>query len=473
MAVDYDLVIIGGSEAGVYAAIAAAKLRARVALVATDWQVTNAVGNHTLSYLGHLTQQTRRINPLGQHEEVSWQTAVEWSEAVVATLADSVSPARLAALGIDVIQGAGAFHDRPPLTFVVNQRVLRSRAYLLAPRYQPIIPEIPGLQTAGFLDSNWIRSQSAHQSPPGTVVIIGSAPDGIEIAQTLARFGSQVTMVFRSAHLLPKEDPETAFLLQAQLEAEGVRILSQTQVSQVRQFDGKKWVQAGDRAIETDEILLAGGQSPDIASLNLEAVGVQFEQRHLRLNRRLQTTNPRIYACTHLVGSYPFAHVARYETQIALRNALFLPYRQFDPHFLPHTYLTKPELASVGLTEPEARAKFGKEVWVVRQPLCTLSQAQIQAETTGFCKLIIRDNGQILGAHLLGAQTSELIGTIALAMRHRLKIQTLAELPFPSPTYSEILNQVAISWQQQRLVKNERFKDFLEGWFQLRRSWSR
>jgi pyruvate/2-oxoglutarate dehydrogenase complex dihydrolipoamide dehydrogenase (E3) component len=472
MAVDYDLVIIGGSEAGIYAAIAAAKLKARVALVATDWQVTDAVGNHALSYLGHLTQQTGRINPLGQREKISWQTAVEWSEAVVATLAENVSPARLAALGIDVIQGSGAFHDRPHLAFVVNQRVLRSRAYLLAPRYQPIIPEISGLQTAGFLTCDLIRSQPVHPLP-NTVVIVGSAPDGIEAAQTLARFGSQVTMVFRSAHLLPKEDPEAAFLLQAQLEADGVRILSQTQVSQVRQFDGKKWVQAGDRAIETDAILLAGGQAPDLASLNLEAVGVQFEQRHLRLNHRLQTTNPRIYACTHLIGNYPFAHVARYQAQVALRNALFLPWRQAGTHHLPRTYFTKPELASVGLTEPQARAKFGKDVWVVRQPFRTLNQAQIQAETTGFCKLVVRNNGEILGAHLLGAQVSELIGTIALAMRHQLKVQTLAELPLPSPTYSEILNQAAIAWQQQRFAKNEWFKDFLEGWFKLRRSWSR
>jgi pyruvate/2-oxoglutarate dehydrogenase complex dihydrolipoamide dehydrogenase (E3) component len=480
MAVDYDLVIVGGSSAGIYAAIVAASLKARVALVASHWQVTEDSDRSVLSQVGRTVNQVRTAAQFGIQVQAAriqpaavtadWQATLDWTDTVLATLEEVNSPALLASLGIDVIQGNGEFRDRPHLAFVVNDRVLRSRAYLLAPTYRPILPDISGLQSTKYWTPNEWRS--IPDRCPSSLVVIGGAPTGIELAQTLARFGSQVTMVFRSQHLLPKEDPEIAFLVQAQLESEGIQVLSQTQVSQVRELAGKKWVQAGDRAIETNEILLATGQYPDLASLNLEAVGVQFAYRHLQLNRRLQTTNRRIYACSHWVHNHPFPHIARYEAQIALKNALFLPRHQASYHALPRTYFTQPEFASVGLTEPQARERFGKAVGVVRQPFQTLTKAQIQAETTGLCKLIIRNNGEILGAHIFGAQASEMIGTIALAIRHRLKIHHLADFTLPSPTLSEILSQTIATWRQQRLKQNNQRQDFLEGLFQLRRSWS-
>lgn len=479
MAVDYDLVIVGGSHAGVYAAIAAAALKARVALVASQWQVTEGSDRYTLAQVGRVANQVRsaaqfgiqlqetRIQPTAVN--VNWQAALNWAETIRATLETIHAPALLASLGIDVVQGNGEFRDRPHLALIVNDRVLRSRAYLLAPPGRPILPDIAGLQTTQYwLPHEWHRLDRC----PPSLVIIGGSPIGIELAQTLTRLGSQVTMIFRSQHLLPKEDPEIAFLLQAQLEAEGVQILSQTQVSQVRELAGKKWVQAGDRAIETDEILLATGQYPDLTSLNLEAVGVQFDHRHLQLNRKLQTTNRRIYACSHWVHNYPFAHIAQYQAQVALKNALFLPIHQASYHALPRTYFTHPEFASVGLTESQARERFGKAVGVVRQPFHTLTKAQTQAETIGLCKFIVRNNGEILGAHIFGAEASEMIGTIALAIHQHLKIETLADFTLPSPTQSEILSQTIATWQQQRLKQNSQRQDFLEGLFQLRRSWS-
>jgi pyruvate/2-oxoglutarate dehydrogenase complex dihydrolipoamide dehydrogenase (E3) component len=126
----------------------------------------------------------------------------------------------------------------------------------------------------------------------------------------------------------------------------------------------------------------------------------------------------------------------------------------------------------VGLTEVQARGRYGKDVFVVRQYFKSLDKAQILGETTGFCKIVGRQNGEILGASIVGAEAGELIGAIAFSMRQKLKINALSDLPHISPTLSEIIHKTAIEWQRQRFRRNKRLCNFLENWFNLRRSWS-
>ena len=151
------------------------------------------------------------------------------------------------------------------------------------------------------------------------------------------------------------------------MEAEGVRIFTQTEVFQAREIDGKKWVLVGNEAIETDEILLAVGQKFDMDVLNLQAVGVQFDRRGLVLNRKLQTTNPRIYACGDLAGGYSFPHIANYEVQVALKNILYLPIFNVNYSGIPWAIGSDPKIARVGLTEAQARRRYGQEILVCRQ----------------------------------------------------------------------------------------------------------
>jgi pyruvate/2-oxoglutarate dehydrogenase complex dihydrolipoamide dehydrogenase (E3) component len=260
--------------------------------------------------------------------------------------------------------------------------------------------------------------------------------------------------------------------VQAQLEAEGVRVLTESPVTQVRQIDDKKWVQAGNRAIEADEIILATGQLPNIESLNLEGVGVKFHRQGLELNEKLQTTNPRIYACGDVVGGYQFRHIAQYEASIALKNALFAPFFKVDYRGIPWAIFCDPQLAQVGLTEAQARQRYGKDVFVVRQYFKALDKAQILGETTGFCKIVGRLNGEILGASIVSPDASELIGTIALSVRQKLKVKAIANLPHISPTLSEITHKTALEWQRQRQSSNKTLQNLLESFFNLRRNWS-
>jgi pyruvate/2-oxoglutarate dehydrogenase complex dihydrolipoamide dehydrogenase (E3) component len=483
MTIDYDVVIIGGSLAGYYAALAAIQLHATVALVEpkVDYGFTD---HHALTEIGKLAQKLNDAASFGIHathidtsEEchisMAWQEAMLYAQCVASNLKEQHSPAILAALGVDIIVGRGQFQSLSQLTFAVNNRLLRARTYLLASGSRPEIPEIEGLQTTGYLTLSNIW-----QSLPGGIlrknwVIIGGIPQSIEIAQTLARFGCSVTLIVKHPYLLPSIDPEIAILLQAQLEVEGVRVLTDTPVTQVRLIEDKKWIQAGDKAIETDEILVATGQQPNIESLNLAAVGVKWHRRSLVVNDKLQTTNHRIYACGDVIGGYDFPNIANYEVKIALNNALFFPRLRVNYRSIPWAMFSVPMVAQVGLTEAQAKRLFNPdEVLVFRQYFKTLAAAQLRNETTGICKLIVLRNGELLGAAILGAEAGELINLIALAMSQKIKVKDLANLSPVYPSFSEILEQTAKEWNKQNLNSNIALQEFLEGFFHFRRNWN-
>ncbi|NET55291.1 MAG: FAD-dependent oxidoreductase [Symploca sp. SIO2E6] len=513
MTVDYDLIIIGGSTAGTYAAVAAAHLNARVALVVSEdipsnWLGYGAVYNLALAQVGHVIQQvysTPQFGILSPNHELTEQGQVplinltevrKWIQTMVTNCSERNSPAILRSLGVDVITGKGEFCRLPYLGFVVNNRRLRARAYLIATGSRPTIPDIPGLPTIGYLtpadiwqertvkvrerksEGNWDSTQHAtpkvYPQLQGSWVVIGGSPMGVQLAQTLGRLNCRVTLVTKASHILVKEDSEASLLVQAQLEAEGIEVLTQSPITQVRQIGNKKWVQAGNRAIEADEILLATAQQLNLESLNLEGVGVKFNPQGLQLNQKLQTTNSRIYAtCEDTTNDYEFSQIAEYEAHIALKNALFAPVFQVNYQNIPWAIYCKPQLAGVGLTEVQARERYGKDILAVRQYFKTLDKAQLLGETTGFCKLLVRRNGEIVGASLVGAEANELIGAIALAMQHKIKLGAIAKLPQASPTLSEIVHKSAIEWQRQRLAGNKTLQNFLECFFNLRRKWSK
>jgi pyruvate/2-oxoglutarate dehydrogenase complex dihydrolipoamide dehydrogenase (E3) component len=481
--VDYDIVIIGGSLAGYYAALAATQLRATVALVEpkVDYGFT---AHHALTEIGKLAQKLNDAASFGIHathtdtsEEchisMAWQEAMLYAQCVASNLKEQHSPAILAALGVDIIVGNGQFQSSPQLAFAVNNRLLRARTYLLASGSRPEIPDIKGLQATGYLTLSNIWQSLQGATLPQNWVIIGGIPQSIEIAQTLARFGCSVTLVVKHPYLLPNIDPEIAILLQAQLEVEGVRVFTDTPVTQVRLIEDKKWIQAGDKAIETDEILVVTGQQPNLESLNLATVGVKWHRRSLVVNDKLQTTNYRIYACGDVIGGYDFANIANYEAKIALNNALFFPRLRVDYRSIPWAMFSVPMVAQVGLTEAQAKRLFSRdEILVLRQYFKTVAAAQIRDETTGICKLIVLNNGEILGASILGAEAGELINLIALAMSQKIKVKDLANLSPVYPSFSEILEQAAREWSKQRLNSNIALQEFLEGFFHFCRNWN-
>ena len=484
---DYDVVIIGGTITGIYAAITATKLQGRVALIeppsteintVTSPIVGNTQGfnhNKIISQIGNFVEQIYHKQQFGIYQgsddsgeiSVKFEEAKKYADYVVNNQLAKYEPAVLATLGIDVIFGEGKFVDRPHLAFVVKGRHLRSRTYLLANPSQAIVPEITGLTSTSFITPSKIKQLS---KLPKNLAVIGGGPRGIEIAQSFSRLGAQVTIVIKSSRILGKEDSEAAFLVQGQLEAEGIRILTQTEVSEVREVEGKKWILVRNEAIEVDEIILAAGNKPNLQTLNLEAVGVKFNGHKLLLNKKLQTNNYRIYACGDLIGGYSLTHVANYEAEIAIKNILYLPIFSVNYSGIPWAILSDPQLARVGLTEQEARQRYGENILVNKQYFKSLDLAQGLSKTTGYCKIIGHSNGKILGVSVVGNQASEIIHVMALAIRQGIKIEAIAELPHIWPTISEINAQTATAWLRQKREKNQIIKDWIENIFHWRRS---
>jgi pyruvate/2-oxoglutarate dehydrogenase complex dihydrolipoamide dehydrogenase (E3) component len=472
MAVEYDLVIVGSSAAGIEAAIAAVRRRARVALVEQNITIEHpgeAIALQVLAEVAQMLQQADRSTQFGltrctpQTEDI-WQQADQWVNAAVTALADLRSPAGLAALGIEVISGCGEFYRKPRLGFAVNGRSLRSRAYLLATGCCPRLPDIEGLAETGCLTT--LTQPTAIQAIPDWVIIGGTAT-AVVLAQTLNRLGCGVTLIASETQILPEAEA-AARLVQAQLEAEGVRIWTQARVTQVKQIGNQKWVQAGNQAIAAAEIFLAVGHQPNLNGLNLAAANVRWSANGLLLSDTLQTTNPKIYACLGQIGRDYAPHIASYQAQIAIANLLDWPHHRTRYSIVPRTIPSDPELATIGLTPAQAIQRYGKDILISRQSLKTLPHAQIRGHITGFCQLVARRNGAILGAQVVGTQATESIATIALAMQQNQPVAAIANLPFPTATFAELIRHTAVQWQQMRLEYHqsiwERLRRWLRGW---------
>lgn len=499
---DYDLVIIGGTSAGRYAALTATNFQARVALVEpfSNSQDLGTTGKESidlttgkdslelgLRYSQTLSQSGRFAKQIGgQQFGIGWDAAssqmpvelqfdgvMKWTQDVVSNLSEINSLEVLASRGVDVIFANGEFVAAPDLAFAAGGRKLRSLRYLLACPTVAAIPNIEGLSPAGYFTSETVCQLAKLPKLPQSLAVIGGDPSGVEVAQTFARLGVAVTIVVKGSHILTKEDREAAGLVQAAMEADGVRILTATEVTQARVIEGKKWIQAGDLAIEAEEIFLAAGRRPNFRSLNLEAAGIKFNNHGLIMNDKLQTTNPRIYAIGDVAGGYPFPHIARSEALVAVKNALFLPMFQIDYRGIPWAIFSDPQLARVGLTEAQAIRRFGDDIILSREYFKNVEKAQMCGETTGFCKIVGRRNGEILGATIVGAQAAELIHVIALAVRQGMKVEAIAELPYIWSSFSEINGQTAAGWQLQRFKSNTFMRNLWENLFHWRRYWQR
>lgn len=470
MAVDYDLVVIGSSWVGIYAASKAAQLQARVALVTQGNNLllpNDSLMTRILSEVGQGNCLPRQNSFAGASETISLHLA---QERIRRTKAIAQSLADLAALGVDVIADRGEFCPMPKLTFQTAQRKLRSRKFLLATGTK-VVPEFAHQDSQDYLTPRQLW-QTDLSSLNQEIVVVGGNPTALELAQALARLGKSITLITAQPRILPQEDLELVLLLQAHLEAAGIKIYTDAPISQIKTIEGQKWLQAGDRALAAAEIIIVDGQQPNITGLNLAGVGVTYDKSKVQVNSRLQTSNSNIYACGAVIGGYNLPTIARYEANVILKNTLFLPWYKANYHALPWKIATQPNFARVGLTKQQAQQQYGDELYIVQEYFADLERGQISNSTTGMCKLLIRSNGEIVGCSLIGDRAEELITSVSLMMQHQIKLESnpmrgLTSLSLPT-TYlssSEIWLRVWDNFYQQKLQRNPQLSSRLRDWF--------
>ncbi len=469
MSLEYDIVIIGATAAARTAAIEAVNLQARVALVLPQSSTQPQSGFYPYA-LAHIAKSSRSSrSPLQPPSSYPWQYAVVASER----LEQQSSPALLAAMGVDVIIGSGEFCRRPHLAFRINQRYLRARAYLMATGSIAQDPSIPGIQAVGYLTLDRLSCLTQREIPLRWA-IIGSESIGVELAQTLARLGCQVKLIVETSQILPYENLETAKLIQAQLEADGVQIYLATIVQKVDLEDTSKLVLIEAESIAVDEIFIALPDRPLLESFNLNGVGVDYTDQGISIDKKLQTSDRQIYACGsvcgNVLGGYRGESLTQFEAKIAVKN--ILSWRKTKINYdsynnLPWAVYTDPPLARVGMTIDTAINNRRQDLVILKQYLKNCPQAIIHNITSGHCQIIVTHKGRILGAEIIGQNAPELIQILALAIQQKLKITNLAAFPYLSPSYAELIYQTAQEWDtfdRSQRKKQPRWRKLLRWW---------
>lgn len=455
----YNLVVLGAGTAGLVSVAGAAALGAKVAIVEKhllggDCLNYGCVPSKAVIRAARVAQTVREASDFGVHIpggfQISFGEAMERMRRLRAGISDHDSAKRFRDLGVDVFLGEARFVSRNAVE-VAGQRLDFSRA-VIATGARATQPRIPGLAEAGFLTNETVFSLT---ELPHRLCVIGAGPIGCEMAQAFRRLGSEVCILTDGEHILPREDPDAAAIVQKQFEREGIRVLSGAQILRVEIVDGTRFVvfeQSGkEEHVAGDEILIAIGRAPNVEGLDLELAGVEYDKNGVRVNDRLRTTNPHIYAAGDICSRFKFTHAADAMARLVLRNAFFFGRGKASSLVIPWCTFTDPEVAHVGLYENEAR-KQGHDVVTYTTNLTEIDRAVLDGATEGFARVHAdKKTGRILGATLVSEHAGESIGEFVLAMTQGIPISALASTIHPYPTQAEAIKRLGDLSMRARL----------------------
>ena len=445
-----DICVIGAGPGGLSAAAAAAALGVPTVLIEReamggDSLNTGSVPSKALLAAAKRAEAIRGAAVFGldvQNIRVNFAKVSEHVQSVVAAVEPAYSMERFTGLGVRVIRANAQFKDARTVT--AGDFEIRARRFVVATGSRPTIPAIAGLDSGPFLTSETIFELKER---PEHLIIVGAGSIGLELAQAFRRLGSSVT-VLEAARPLAGDDPECVDIVLDRLEREGVVIRSGVNVVGVTYVGGTVTaaieLAGAEQTITGSHLLIAVGRTPALDGLNLDAAGIRHDHSGIVVDRKLKTTNARVYAVGDCVaGQTPLANAAEYQAGLVVRNALFRMPIRFDGSTVPRATYTEPELAQAGLTEAQAA---GMKIRIARWPYNDNDRAHTERDTRGHIKIITTAKGKIVGVTIVGAQASELIGVWALAIRQGLNIRAFADIVLPYPTLSEIGKRAAIDY---------------------------
>lgn len=444
-----DLCIIGAGSGGLTVAAGAAQMGASVVLIEAermggDCLHVGCVPSKSLLAAARRAQEMREAAAFGiapVEPVIDFAAVVDHVREVIAAIAPHDSVERFEGLGVRVIRARARFTG--PAEVEAGGQRIRARRFVLATGSRPAIPPIPGLESVPYLTNETVFD---NRTRPERLLVLGAGPIGCELAQAHRRLGSEVALVDKGP-MLPREDPELVDFLRARLVAEGVRLFERVEVRRVE--PGPTLVLArpegGEERIAGTHLLVATGRRPAIEDLGLEHAHVRHSDRGIAVDRRLRTSNPRIYAIGDCTGGPQFTHLAGWQAGIVIRNALFRLPARGTPVALPRVTFTDPELAAVGLSEGEARERG---LWrrTLASDFADNDRARTERQTLGRIKAVVGRGGRILGVAILGPHAGELLLPWVLAIERRLGIGALATSLVPYPTLSEVSKRVAGTW---------------------------
>lgn len=477
---DRNLVVIGAGAAGLVSSYIAATVNAKVTLIERhrmggDCLNTGCVPSKALIRTARLLEDIRHARNYGvesAHADFDFGKAMERVRRVIAQIAPHDSRERYEGLGVEVLEGEARLVS--PWSVEITgadgtTQTLTTRSIVLATGARPFVPPIPGLREAGFLTSDTVWDL---RECPRRLVVLGGGPIGCELSQTLQRLGAQVIQVERGQRLLPREDPEFSRMLMQRFAEEGVELRLGSEARRVEVGEnGKRLLVAGSDGEETipfDEILVCVGRAARLQGMGLETLGIRTD-RTIDVNEFMQATYPNIFACGDAAGPYQFTHVAAHTAWFASVNALFGMFRRFrvDYSVIPWSTFTDPEIARVGLSEDEAKAR-GIDYEVTTYAIDDLDRAIADGEARGQVKVLTPPGkDRILGVTIAGNHAGDLIAEFVLAMKSGLGLNRILGTIHIYPTMAEANKYAAGEWKKAH--KPERVLRWLQRFHAWRR----
>ena len=447
-----DICVIGGGAAGLSVAVVAGGLGVPTVLVEKsvmggECLNVGCVPSKALLAAGHAVQVARDTAPFGlppSRAKVDHARVHRHVHDVIAAIAPNDSAARYEALGVRVVAEEARFVDKR--TLVAGTTRIRARRYVLAAGSRPAIPPVPGLAEAPYLTNETIFDLTTR---PEHLLILGAGPVGLELGQAHRRLGAAVTVLDHGA-ALKRVDPEIVGHLLAALRGEGVDIRENAAVAAVEAWAGGIRLRLADGGtVEGSHLLVASGRAPVVDGLGLDEAGIRHDRSGILVDRGLRTSNRRVYAIGDCAGG-PHAgdrltHVAAHHASLVVRSALFRLPVKVDAAPVPRVVYTDPEVATVGLSEEEARARH-RGVRTLRFPYAENDRAQAERLTAGEAKIVVTAKGVVLGAAIVGARAGELIVPWTLAVQKGLSVADFRDLIVPYPTFSEVSKRAAVAF---------------------------
>lgn len=452
----YDIVIIGAGPGGYVAAIRAAQLGGRVALVEKE-RVGGVCLNHgciptkTLLWSAevlHLARQGARFGLLGTEDARPDFARMMQRKAEVAENLVSGVEKLLASHHVGLLVGEAGLED--PQTVRVTPAgggqpaVLRAGRVILATGSLPALLPIPGGDLPGVLTS---RQLLQLEEIPGRLVVIGAGVIGMEMATLFSMLGSEVTVVEMLPRILPPVELSLARRFAASVRRRGMALHTDARVTEILAGENGDLgvvfqTRRGEETVWGDRVLVAVGRRPSDGGLDLERLGIRREGRAIAVNGRLETSAPNVYAIGDCTGGIMLAHRASYHGEVAAANALGRRH-EVDERAVPYCVYSWPEIAGVGLTSEQAKEQ-GRPFEVARFPFAANGRALSMGESEGQVQLLYDpQEGTILGVHLLGPYVSELVAEATLAVQAGLKARQVAETIHAHPTLGEALMEAA------------------------------
>jgi pyruvate/2-oxoglutarate dehydrogenase complex dihydrolipoamide dehydrogenase (E3) component len=458
----YNLVVIGAGTAGLVTAAGAAGLGAKVALVEKhlmggDCLNVGCVPSKGLIRAARAAHGVRCAGEFGVHVppgmRVDFGALMERMRRLRADISRTDSVQRYRSLGVDVYIGQARFIGGDAVE--VDGRCLAFARAVIATGARAARLPIPGLEQGDYLTNEnvfWLTEL------PRRLVVLGAGPIGCELGQAFRRFGSEVTII--SQTFLPKEEGDTATVVQANFRRDGITIELGAKILGVTPRGSEKVVtyevRGERREAVGDQLLLGTGRAPNVEGLGLENVGVEFTAKGVTVDDHLRTTNPKIFAAGDVCSRLQFTHAADALARIVIQNALFFGRKQASALHIPWCTYTDPEVAHVGLNARDAAAA-GIDVTTYTVDLKDVDRAVLDGETDGFARAVVRQGtDKLVGLTIVASHAGEMIGEAVLAMNQRLGLGSFATTIHPYPTQAEALRKLGDAYTRTRLTPTVR-----------------